>query len=103
MKCLDDCHMYELSNYNDPNIVQRLHFVKMEPVEGDPVKLALVMNGTTNEEVLEMLLHRLQALYDKLPSKETAEALHHLALALGWLQHRTHDRNNRGVEGTRQP
>ena len=64
------------------------------------VKLVTINDGTTNEEVLEVLINRLQVLSAKLPSRETSIAITKLEEALMWLNKRTNDRLKRGVEGT---
>lgn len=62
------------------------------------------VNGTTNEEVIQVLVDRLdslQAMNDrKYACRENALAITHLQEALHWLQARTAARTARGVEGT---
>lgn len=60
----------------------------------------LETDGTTNEAVLEMLIHRLGVLDNKVPSGHTLQARNHLVIALDVLRRRTADREARGVEGT---
>ena len=97
MKCLDDCHTYELDNF-DPQPgeagQQLIHFYRMDP---DGTKT----NGTTNEEVIRCLLHRLNVLNDgKFFCRENSLAITRLEEALLWLERRTANRVARGVEGT---
>lgn len=92
MRCLDDCHNYELvSEMGD--WVQFLRFYKMEE---DGIKI----DGITNEEVLEVLIHRLKGLNKKFPCEENDMAIKNLEGALVWLNLRTQDRIERRVEGT---
>jgi hypothetical protein len=108
MKVLREGHRYELANFEKKDEAgQILQFIEKEPVikrteEGDPIitgELITVFDGTTNEEVIEVLIDRLNALYKKFPSRETAIAITHLETALLWLEKRTRDRIKRGVEG----
>jgi hypothetical protein len=65
------------------------------------------VNGTTNEEVIEMLLDRLHSLNEmvggKYACRENSLALNHLEEALLWLKRRTENRERRGVEGKNLP
>ncbi len=62
------------------------------------------VNGTTNEEVLSALIDRLKALNTPpFSGRENAVAITHLETALLWLQYRTQQRQQRGVEGTGTP
>jgi len=62
-------------------------------------ELFTINNGTTNEEVLEMLIDRMKYLQAKFPCKENACCITHLEEGLMWLEKRTRDRVKRGVEG----
>lgn len=64
-----------------------------------PIKEAGV-NGITNEALLAILVHRLQFLNGKFPCRENSLAITKLQEAQMWLEHRTKDRQQRGVEGT---
>jgi hypothetical protein len=96
MKILTTGHKYELENFDEPEKPgQILQFIQKR---GDP--LEIVSDGTTNEEVLKMLINRLNFLNELLPSRETAVAITNLDQALLWLNKRTADRIQRGVEGS---
>ena len=56
-------------------------------------------DGTTNEEVLRVLVDRLNYLQAKFPCRENALAITKLEEAQHWLAHRTANRKARGVEG----
>ena len=55
--------------------------------------------GTTNEEVITMLVHRLNQLNKSLSCRENSLAITKLEEALMWLNKRTENRKARGVEG----
>ena len=60
------------------------------------------VNGTTNEAVIAMVIHRLNFLNEKFPCAENAAALDALKEALDQLHNRTKKRVLAGVEGTNQ-
>lgn len=95
-------YRYEVKNFdnlNEPN--QILQFVHKEqkwpqqkgviedgaPLDGDPE--ITIHDGTTNEEVISVLIHRLKFLNLKQPCKENACAITHLQDALMWLNERS--------------
>lgn len=79
---------------------QTLHFIQTGPVPGGAAgEIKTVRNGTTNEEVLAVLIDRINYLQSKFPCRENAIALTHTETALLWLNKRTADRKARGVEG----
>lgn len=93
MKALTPGHYYELDAFEGGQ-PQRLQFIEKD------VAMNTIKDGTTNEEVLAMLIDRLHHLQAKLPSRETALAITKCDEALLWLLKRTADRKSRGVEGT---
>jgi hypothetical protein len=96
MKVLSPAHRYELANFENPDAKgQILQFIEKE---GRP--LTTVKDGTTNEELLSVLIDRLRALGEKLPCRENALAITKAEECLLWLNKRTADRKARGVEGT---
>lgn len=108
MKILTPGHRYELANHENKNSEgQILQFIEKKPlppstvmVEGSPPQLITVNDGTTNEEVLAVLIDRMKFLYEKLPSVQTKAAIVCCEEALSWLEKRTRDRLARGVENT---
>jgi hypothetical protein len=99
MKVLTEGHKYELSNFeNKHEQGQTIQFIEKEPISGTTV-LETINDGTTNEEVIEVLINRLQYLNGKFPCRENSVALTKLDEALLWLNKRTSDRLKRGVEG----
>ena len=93
-------HNYELAHFETPGGAEHLQFIYKETVDG---KLTTILDGTTNEEVLAVLIHRLKGLYQKLPSIQTESAIWFCEKALFALNDRTARRKARGVEGTHNP
>ena len=106
MKCLDDCHTYEMETFG-----------KDQPIESSPVKSIIhfyemkldgtKIDGVTNEEVIKVLIHRISYLNEKwqdgkFKCRENSLAITKLEEALMWLEKRTSDRLARNVEGTHQ-
>jgi tryptophan 2,3-dioxygenase len=90
MKILDPGHRYELTAGDT------LHFLQKEGTK-------VVRDGTTNEELLQVLIHRVTEAYQQLPCKESIRALHDLRHALVTFRLRTARRVAAKVEGTHQP
>ena len=99
MICVDDHHDYKLENFEDKNSHQTIKFIKKEPVDATSGELQTVHDGTTNEELLKVLIHRLTEMGKKFPCRENSLAITKLDEALMWLEKRTADRKARGVEG----
>lgn len=100
MKTIIEGHRYELENFeakDQPG--QLLQFIQKTPVVEGGAELKTVNDGTTNEEVLRVLINRMNSLQDKFPCRENAIVTTHLETALLWLEKRTADRKARGVEG----
>ena len=106
MKVLTQGHKYELANFENQQVAgQTLQFIKKDTdpsgvgMGGDGVTLYTMNDGTTNEEVLAMLIDRMQYLQAKFPCRENAIVITKLEESLMWLNKRTEDRKKRGVEG----
>lgn len=106
MKVLEPGHLYELESMEGTN-PQKIQFIKKEKlISDDPEtngKFATITDGTTNEEVLEVLIDRTKTLGEKLPSRENSLALTKLEEALLWFNRRTQNRLKQGVENTPLP
>lgn len=106
MKVLEPGHLYELESM-DGTFPQQIQFIeKGKLITDNPEtdgKLATIRDGTTNEEILKMLINRLTFLNAKLPSDETKEAIQDCRRALAWLNWRSADRILREVDGTANP
>lgn len=109
MQVLKTGHIYSLENFEpEPEFFsgnhQVLQFIEKEPVpDGLPGELRTVANGTTNEEVLSVLIDRMKYLNDKFSCRENSIVITKLEESLMWLQKRTQDRLMRGVEGRQLP
>ena len=103
MKAITPGHKYELDhceNYGLPGLpVQTLQFIEKVPREPSSTELITVNDGTTNEEVLRVLIDRMQYLNGKFPCRENSIVITKLEESLMWLEKRTRDRVARGVEG----
>lgn len=98
MKVLVEGHSYQVSNFEHDSS-QRLDFIHKLPLEEGGTELFTARNGTTNEEVLAVLIDRMNYLQSKFPCRENALAITKLDEALMWLNARTANRQKRGVEG----
>jgi hypothetical protein len=78
---------------------QTIQFIQKEPKEEGSTELVTISDGTTNEELLEVLIDRISFLNSKFPCRENAIAITKLDEALLWLNKRTNDRIKRNVEG----
>ena len=100
MKNLVAGHTYELSNFEKKDEKgQVLQFIHKEPITEGSTELKTISDGTTNEEVLEALINRMNFLNRKFPCRENSIVITHLETALLWLEKRTNDRIKRNVEG----
>ncbi len=118
MKILTPGHKYELSHFEFPEATgQTIQFIEKVLAKHKPdcnaVKdahsecdcglkagqLDTVNDGTTNEEVLAVLIDRLNFLNAKFPCRENSIAITKCDEALLWLNKRTAGRIARGVEG----
>ncbi len=103
MKIITLGHKYELENFEQKDKPgQIVQFIEKTPVGGsEPGRsdLITIHDGTTNEEVLRVLIDRMNSMQAKFPCRENAIVTTHLETALLWLEKRTADRKARGVEG----
>ena len=99
MICTVEGHQYKLANMDNTNVFQDLIFITKEPTDKATPELVTTVDGTTNEEVLAMLIDRMKYLQNMFPCRENAIVITKLEESLMWLEKRTKDRLNRGVEG----
>lgn len=99
MKSIVAGHLYGLKGFESGEEDQAIQFIQKEPVSEGSTELKTVSDGTTNEEVLSMLIDRIQHLQSKFPCRENAIVITKLEESLMWLNKRTADRVARNVEG----
>jgi hypothetical protein len=99
MKVLTEGHKYIAHNFENKENGQTIQFIEKVPKEQGSTELVTVNDGTTNEELLEVLIDRMSYLQSKFPCRENAIAITKLDEALLWLNKRTQDRVKRNVEG----
>lgn len=102
MSVIDAGHSYDLHNVEGgADSVQRLDFIRKDK-DAETGELKTVNNGTTNEAVIEVLIHRMKVLDERMPSEFNGQAIACLEGALAALEARTAERTERGVEGTHE-
>jgi hypothetical protein len=100
MKTLRPGHQYELENFERKDEQgQIIQFIEKMPVAEGSTELRTVKDGTTNEELIRVLIDRMNSRQAKFPCRENAIATTHFETGLLWLEKRTADRKTRGVEG----
>lgn len=96
MKVIEAGHHYQLDSM-EGRATQSLMFINKQKVGEE---LRTIYDGTTNEEVLRMLIDRMNWLNGICSCRENSIAIAKLEEALMWLEKRTADRMARKVEGT---
>lgn len=99
MLVLFEGHRYLLPHLEGSG-AESLNFIQKVPESEGSTTLRTVENGTTNEEVLAVLIDRMNYLQKKHPCRENAIVITKLEESLMWLNKRTSDRKARSVEGT---
>ena len=96
MECTQEGHIYRLDHYVDDNTKQEICFMKKE-------NGLLIYNGTTNEEILAMLIDRMKYLNAKCACRENSIVITKLEESLMWLNKRTELRIAQGIETLDKP
>lgn len=78
-------HEYILPGFESEEGDQLIHFICKEPVTEGSTELKTVQDGTTNEDVLIMLIDRMKHLQGKFPCRENAIVITKLEESLMWL------------------
>lgn len=99
MKVLTVGHKYELESFEGGK-AQVIQFIEKEKKNSLDDRLVTVNDGTTNEEVLAVLIDRMRSLQAKHSCHENEVVIDKLEESLFWLKKRTADRKARKVEGT---
>jgi len=108
MKVLREGYTYRLDSMEGTN-PQFLQFIEKLPGHDSMKKspsdqqFTTVRDGTTNEEVLAVLIDRLKYLQEKLPCDENILVIENLETALYILNERTRKRQAQQVENTSNP
>ena len=97
MTILTEGHKYIAQNFENKEAGQTIQFIEKTGLPGMP--LTTVNDGTTNEELLTILIDRINYLNGKFPCRENSLAITNMEQALMWLEKRTRDREKRAVEG----
>lgn len=92
-------HKYTLDSHRLNGVGQYIQFVEKHAAPGD--HLAETCDGTTNEELLSVLIDRLSFLNNVVPCGHNINALVSVKRALLCLNKRTAERETRGVRGIR--
>lgn len=93
-----DHHLYSLDHLEGSGH-ETLQFVHKERLEPDQPEMRTVAPGTTNEEVLRVVIDRIESQNVKFPCDENKFSAVFLKTALFWMEERTRARKLRGVEG----
>jgi hypothetical protein len=99
MEIIEAGHAYNVANVQEGT--QTISFIQKDVQEGSN-ELTVVKDGTTNEEVLAVMIDRMEYLQGRVPSDINAQVITSLQTALTLLDQRTAERIERGVEGTNQ-
>src|SRR5688572_13292022 len=92
-------HKYTLDSHRADGVKQQVQFVEMQAAPG--AGLVETCDGTTNEELLSVLIDRLSFLNAVVPCGHNINALVNVKRALACLKKRSSDRQARGVQGIR--
>jgi hypothetical protein len=90
MKVITPGHLYELKNVEGAE-PQRLQFIHKVPVQPGSTEFKTISDGTTNEEVIGVLINRLQILNQVQPSREVSIAITKFEEGFLWLLKRNLD------------
>ena len=97
-------HRYMLENFEQAGKDgQTIRFIHKEPVSKGSLTLKTMEDGTTNEEVITVLIDRMNYLQKKMPCKNNEVVIKNLTASLALLQDRTAKRIVAKVEGTNAP
>ena len=99
MKAIVPGHVYLLDSYKADGASQTIAFVQKELLDRENPELVEVRDGTTTEEVIDVLIHRIEHLDTVLHADENVHALRLLKRAKQHIKSRTARRKRRGTEG----
>ncbi|MCB0653211.1 MAG: hypothetical protein KDC85_18200 [Saprospiraceae bacterium] len=102
MEVLEDGYVYELYHQENPG-AEYLKFFHRGIVPNQDGIFEIISEGISNEDVIEVLIHRMHFLQKQLPCKENTKVISKLTECLDLLDERTKDRQDRGVWGKLLP
>ena len=85
MVVLKEGYIYELRNYEDKTLSQTVKFISKKKSNDNNVYSVVTDDGTTSEEVVTMLIHRIKYLNKLKPSSFNKLAIKYLNEALSAL------------------
>lgn len=91
---------YLAANFDTPENGQIIQFIEKQARSAEDPTLVTVNDGTTNEELIKILINRLSTFNQKLPNRYTSMAITQLEFGLWALEARTQERKDRGVWNT---
>lgn len=104
MKVITPGHRYELEQSQTTgkptSAPQVLQFIESRVDTTNPKALVRVNEGTTNEELIKVLIDRIDFLNTKMPHQQNEIAIEALENALAALEERTAERKRANIEGT---
>lgn len=104
-KIYSTCYNKSMSNITEKTTYELLPHEAVKGGTSQPVSFVYLgedgeyVNGTTLEEMLRISIEHLSQLNDKFPCRENSLAITKMQEARMWLNERTRDRRERGVEG----
>lgn len=98
MRITTDGYEYQVVNMHNPNLMQTICFIH-KALDKDN-KLVIIKDGTTNEEILKVMINRLQYLDKLVPDAHNTISITLLKSVLEHMKQRTRERQEQGIEGT---
>ena len=95
-------HRYRVQSFENKGAYELIQFIHKEPKQEGSSEFVTVCDGTTNEEVLKVLIDRMKYLNNKIECDENKQVISHLEESLKLLEERTAKRTKRNVEGTNE-
>jgi hypothetical protein len=99
MKELVPGHKYTVANFESKEEDQTIQFIHKEPTGEPDNSMKTISDGTTNEELICVLIERMEFLNGKFPCQENEYTIMSLKQAWAWQHNRTLNRERRNVEG----
>lgn len=101
MQIIEAGHWYKAQHFENPENSAEIKFINKRKDENN--ELVTNYDGTTNEELMIILIDRVKFLENLFPCTENRQTIIHLELALDSQLDRTKNRIKQGVEGKHLP